>query len=155
MVKSYVISSDNQVFAYGGSAPNNAGNRIRSYEEFVDAAKDWPGQQLVAIYNAVAEPLGGTSVRKFQNRTVGTKRLWEAIQALPFNDAPQQQQTKKQLVAHLLERSNGASLEEIMDATGWQAHSVRGWISTQKRTYEIERFQRDNQAYAYRKRVSE
>ena len=27
------------------------------------------------------------------------------------------------------ERAKGATLEELMEATGWQAHSVRGFIS--------------------------
>ena len=30
----------------------------------------------------------------------------------------------------LLEREGGATLEEIMSATSWQKHSVRGFIST-------------------------
>jgi hypothetical protein len=28
-----------------------------------------------------------------------------------------------------LERAKGVTLEELMEATGWQAHSVRGFIS--------------------------
>lgn len=30
----------------------------------------------------------------------------------------------------LLKRANGASLKELMKATGWQAHSVRGFLSS-------------------------
>jgi len=30
----------------------------------------------------------------------------------------------------MIGRTNGAALTEIMVATGWQAHSVRGFIST-------------------------
>ena len=30
----------------------------------------------------------------------------------------------------LLERADGATLEEIMTETAWQKHSVRGFIST-------------------------
>lgn len=37
--------------------------------------------------------------------------------------------SKKAVVLDLLKRPNGASLKEIMAATGWQAHSVRGFIS--------------------------
>ena len=33
-------------------------------------------------------------------------------------------------ILEMIGRSKGASLAEIVDATGWQAHSVRGFIST-------------------------
>lgn len=38
-------------------------------------------------------------------------------------------QTKSAQALALLRRSNGATLEELMAATGWQAHSVRGFLS--------------------------
>ncbi len=37
--------------------------------------------------------------------------------------------TKQALLIDLLKRKTGASIDEIMEATGWQAHSVRGAIS--------------------------
>jgi Protein of unknown function (DUF3489) len=37
--------------------------------------------------------------------------------------------TKTEAVLTLLKRPDGASLKEIMNATSWQAHSVRGFIS--------------------------
>jgi hypothetical protein len=48
-------------------------------------------------------------------------------------DAPapkQREGTRKATVLALLERGGGATLEEIMAATAWQKHSVRGFIST-------------------------
>jgi len=39
------------------------------------------------------------------------------------------QGTKQSLLIDLLKRKNGASIGEIVKATGWQAHSVRGAIS--------------------------
>ena len=33
------------------------------------------------------------------------------------------------MVLALLNRTEGTTLEDIMAATGWQAHSVRGFIS--------------------------
>ena len=37
--------------------------------------------------------------------------------------------SKQQLVLSLLTRPIGATLEEMMEASGWQRHSVRGAIS--------------------------
>ncbi len=37
--------------------------------------------------------------------------------------------TKQAQLIDLLKRKSGASIDEIVEATGWQAHSVRGAIS--------------------------
>ena len=37
--------------------------------------------------------------------------------------------SKTATVVGLLERKGGATLAEVMKATGWQAHSVRGFVS--------------------------
>jgi hypothetical protein len=37
--------------------------------------------------------------------------------------------SKVSIILALLGRKNGASLDTIMTATGWQAHSVRGFVS--------------------------
>jgi hypothetical protein len=39
------------------------------------------------------------------------------------------QASKAAQVLDLLKRSGGASLKELTKATGWQAHSVRGFLS--------------------------
>ncbi len=37
--------------------------------------------------------------------------------------------TKKQIALSLLRRSKGASITEMRNAMGWQAHSVRGFLA--------------------------
>ena len=48
-------------------------------------------------------------------------------------DAPKSKATregsKTDTIISLLQRPSGASLKEIMEATSWQAHSVRGFVS--------------------------
>ena len=60
--------------------------------------------------------------------------------------------TKGMAVLGLLRRENGASIAEIMQETGWQAHTVRGFFAGQqlKRTgYKAFRFLRDDGQAAY------
>jgi Protein of unknown function (DUF3489) len=46
----------------------------------------------------------------------------------------------------------GASLTELMKATAWQAHSIRGFLSTEsrKRRVSIESFKNDKGERVYR-----
>jgi DNA-binding MarR family transcriptional regulator len=58
-----------------------------------------------------------------KNKTIATKPKAET-------SAPTARQgTKQALLISLLKRKTGATIEEIVAATGWQAHSVRGAIS--------------------------
>jgi hypothetical protein len=41
-------------------------------------------------------------------------------------------------IVEMIGRTEGATLAEIMKATGWQAHSVRGYISTASKRCGIE-----------------
>ena len=38
-------------------------------------------------------------------------------------------ESKEQLCLTLLSRAEGASIEDLQQATGWQSHSVRGFLS--------------------------
>ncbi len=61
--------------------------------------------------------------------------------------------SKKAIILDLLKRPDGASLKDIMAATDWQAHSVRGFISgslTKKMGLNVESFKRDDGDRAYR-----
>jgi hypothetical protein len=96
-------------------------------------------------------------VKKFTNRSVAVARIWQAItRLLPAAAepaapvAPEQPKSKKSPakakrpatarpgedrankkaeVITMMRRAKGVTLQEIMDHTGWQAHTVRGFIS--------------------------
>ena len=61
--------------------------------------------------------------------------------------------SKKGIVLELIRRPDGASLKEIADATQWQAHSIRGFISGslgKKMGLTVESFKRADGERAYR-----
>lgn len=51
------------------------------------------------------------------------------VEATPAKAARVASPTKTDAVISLLRRLEGASIEEIMAATGWQRHSVRGALA--------------------------
>jgi len=57
--------------------------------------------------------------------------------------------TKKAKVLELIRRDKGATNEEIQKATGWQPHTVRGFLSIAGKGLKIDTIERDNGTRAY------
>jgi predicted ArsR family transcriptional regulator len=63
------------------------------------------------------------------------QRLWAAFGQLPVSSAPAggsagpRAGSKQARVIGLLQRPEGATIDEIASAMGWQRHTVRGLIS--------------------------
>jgi hypothetical protein len=53
----------------------------------------------------------------------------ETTPAKPARTGAPREGSKAEIILALLKREGGASLQEIMDATGWQKHSVRGFLA--------------------------
>src|SRR4051812_5026331 len=51
------------------------------------------------------------------------------LDGIKFRVHKVQRASKTDLVVNLLKAPGGASLATLMEATGWQAHSVRGFLS--------------------------
>jgi hypothetical protein len=122
-MKRFVIDADNCVKAYDSSEaagrwPNGS---VANEKEFTSIAADWPMLRLLAIWNKLpaVKPVG-----RFKDRDTAIRRIWTTIQGLEPRVG-----TKKELVINLLKRRSGVSLKEIMTATGWQEHTVRGFIA--------------------------
>jgi hypothetical protein len=47
----------------------------------------------------------------------------------PAGKAPSPASSKCETIRVLIERRGGASIAELSEATGWQAHSIRGFLS--------------------------
>ena len=61
--------------------------------------------------------------------------------------------SKKAEVLELMRRPKGATLQEIMKATGWQAHTVRGFVSgtlIKKQGLKVESFRSEDKERTYR-----
>ncbi|WP_246737598.1 DUF3489 domain-containing protein [Nordella sp. HKS 07] len=59
--------------------------------------------------------------------------------------------TKAQKIISLLQRNAGATIAELSKATGWQAHSVRGFLSgtLKKRGFQIKSSQKEGKPRRY------
>src|SRR5437016_3183080 len=147
----FTINSENHIAAHGSASEitDKGSEQFTSEKELAQLAADWPGSRLVDIWNRVP---GLTPVKRFTNRAVATARIWRAVQSLASGEhtgdvAPARRQggtrkstskqpahtgrknTKQAQVVALLKRAGGVTLQHLMSATGWQAHSVRGFIS--------------------------
>ena len=74
-----------------------------------------------------------------------------AVAKDPVNQA--REGSKKSEVIDLMRRSQGATLAEIMELTGWQAHTVRGFVSgtlIKKLSLNVESFRSDEKERTYR-----
>jgi hypothetical protein len=71
--------------------------------------------------------------------------------AKPESGAPREDSKKARVIA-MLQRKNGATLPEIMEEMGWQAHTVRGFMAgTLKNSgYQIESFKPEGGERTYR-----
>jgi hypothetical protein len=88
--------------------------------------------RMVAIWNALP---GTTAVTKFQDRKTAAQRLWTAFAQLPVKTEPAASSadaragSKQAQVIGLLQRPEGATIDEVAAAMGWQRRTVRGLIS--------------------------
>ena len=137
----FLITSENQMVTISSTAEApEGGTAFDSEQQLAEVTSDWPASRLVEIWNGLP---GVTAIRKFKDRATALSRIWKQAQSLPpfvepipVEEVPAQQEaksesggSKKDLVVSMLDAAEGVTLAQIMAATGWQKHSVRGFLS--------------------------
>lgn len=153
----FTISEDNNITANASreeARPEAGSLSFDSQGTLAEVSADWPVSRFVEIWNSIP---GNAEVSRFQDRKKAVARIWKAIQPLAGNAQPDskggkatkpvkkakttkkatpakkadkgERVNKKAEVIAMMKRAKGATLPEIMEATGWQAHTVRGFVS--------------------------
>jgi hypothetical protein len=149
----FTIDAHHNITAFGSAKEaksNPEATRFSSAKELIRLAEKWPASRLVEIWNTLP---GQKPVNKFTSRQAGVSRIWRAIQSPAADTGPQapgvartktkpgkpasrapkrvtaRNGSKTAQIIELLQRPNGVTLKDLMAATKWQAHSVRGFIS--------------------------
>src|SRR6516225_947341 len=123
----YIIGNDGITLCREAPATVDEGEVAVASKEELHAAR-LSGKRLLALWNALP---GAGKRRKVGDREALIDQLWSAIEVLP--DPEPQSDTKgaskQAAVIAMLQRPEGATVEEVARAMGWQRHTVRGLFS--------------------------
>jgi hypothetical protein len=123
----YIIGNDGIALCHAAAATVDEGEIAVASKEELHAAR-LSGKRLLALWNALP---GVETRRKLGDREALIDQLWSAIEALP-DPEPQSEAkgaSKQAAVIAMLQRPEGATVEEVASAMGWQRHTVRGLFS--------------------------
>ena len=121
----YIIGNDGITLCREAPATVSEGEiAVASNEELHSAPLS--GKRLLALWNALP---GVEKRRKVGDREGLIDELWSAIEALPEPQSDAKRPSKQDEVIAMLRRPEGATVDEVANATGWQRHTVRGVFS--------------------------
>ena len=123
----YIIGNDGITLCREAPASINEGEIAVASKEELHAAR-LSGKRLLALWNALP---GVEKRKKVGDRQGLLDQLWSAIEALPDPEpeADAKRPSKQDAVIAMLRRPEGATVDEVASATGWQRHTVRGVFS--------------------------
>jgi hypothetical protein len=123
LMRAYIINADGLIVSREPPGEPGANEIALTSLDELRAAR-LSGKRLLALWNGL---LGTDRLSKVGNRDALVDRLWSALEALP--DPQPVRASKQARVIALLRRPEGATIDEVRAATGWQPHTVRGVFS--------------------------
>ena len=148
-----MLNSDELVQIWNSFAGVTPFDDLKSLKKFTDrktaVARIWKAVQRLDAPVAPQAAQDAPKGKRASKKASPPKKAARAKQAAKES----REGSKKAQVVELLRRAGGATLAEIMEATGWQAHSVRGFISgslTKKMRLKVESFKKDDGTRAYK-----
>ena len=121
----YIIGNDGITLCGEPPAAVNEGEIVVASNEELHAAR-LSGKRLLALWNALPDV---ETRKKVGDREARVDELWSAIEALPEPQSDAKRPSKQDAVISMLRRPEGATVDEVASATGWQRHTVRGVFS--------------------------
>ena len=121
----YIIGNDGISLCRKASATVNDGEIAVGSNEELHAAP-LSAKRLLALWNALPAV---EKRKKVGDRDALIDQLWSAIEALPDPQSDAKRASKQDAVIAMLRRPEGATVDEVASATGWQRHTVRGVFS--------------------------
>ena len=123
----YIIGNDGITLCREPPTALNDGEIAVASNEDLHAAP-LSGKRLLALWNALPSV---DKRRKVGDRGALIVQLWSAIEALPEPEpsSDAKRSSKQDAVIAMLRRPEGATVDEVAIATGWQRHTVRGVFS--------------------------
>ena len=124
----YIIANDGITLCPEMPAAMTEGEIAVASKEELHAAP-LSGKRLLALWNALP---GVEKRKKLGDRAALIDQLWTAIEALPEPEEPsdvKRPSKQAEVMSMLRRRPEGATIDEVASAMGWQRHTVRGLFS--------------------------
>ena len=121
----YIIGNDGITLCREAPDTVNDGEVAVASNEELHAAP-LSGKRLLALWNALPDV---EKRKKVGDRDALVDELWSAIETLPEPQSDAKRPSKQDAVIAMLRRPEGATVDEVASATGWQRHTVRGVFS--------------------------
>ena len=140
--------------SFAGVAPFAALKPVKKFtDRKVAVARIWEAVQVLLATVAKPATHAAPAKSKRNKDAPSGKRRHTAPAAAKEEVKVGREGSKKSEVIDLMRRAQGATLAEIMELTGWQAHTVRGFVSgtlTKKLGLTVQSFRSKQEERTYR-----